>query len=775
MEKTINIDFDNSSSVLLSYDADILGAQYTKYASWNHTHGSVLGYNVSATSASNGLTLSVSPGAGMNSIYAGSNVTLTTNGASTTVAVYGLQSSGNYLTTAALSNHSHGIAAATGMIGGTIGSGTNWSISIPDFLLTAAESNHTHSNYLPMVSSSNFATSYLAGTFLTTAARSTHIHGAVSGTNISATSASNGLALSVRDAMGTNTSVMGTNVYMTGNTSGLTISVPHQQLVFSDSNGVSFGASISGSSSTITASVLAGVHNVNLDGNTVGTMTTMSSGTITIAGGNNITLSQDGNAVTIIGPTLTASATAANAVHAGDYIVLSVNGADTTVSVTNLQATSATSLITSNAMHTSERGRYFYTSNNTFANSTHNHGGITLALTNLTGTTASASNGLTISLSANTGGGGGGGVAIRDAAATITNGTAYFSNANGISFGVNGSTITGSHNAYSATSQLSATFAHTSHTHSNLYAPLAGTTYYLTSNLSHTFAQTSQTHPQIVLKGSGTYTQNSGTVAFSNNNGVSFGLTAGTMTASISQGNVYFVNPNGTSGSNMTFGSSANSNSTSIFITAGGGAAVAIRGSATSVLSTGTVIFTNSNGIAFGLTSNTMTASYTVPSGSVYYTNGSNVTWGSSVNGISTSIMLTAGGGTGGGGGGPTLKGSGTYTQSTGTIAFSNSNGISFGLNAGTMTASHNAITTAMNSTELHIRAIGNTASSNAFTSGSVMLSGENLTVNTSANGASQYLRISAPAMGYLYFSNTNGHSWSSSVAGVSTSIYIVT
>jgi hypothetical protein len=43
---------------------------------------------------------------------------------------------------------------------------------------------------------------------------------------------------------------------------------------------------------------------------------------------------------------------------------------------------------------------YFYTSNNTFANSTHSHGNPTLNLTNINGTTASASNGLTLSLSA---------------------------------------------------------------------------------------------------------------------------------------------------------------------------------------------------------------------------------------------------------------------------------------------------------------------------------------------------------------------------------------
>jgi hypothetical protein len=69
---------------------------------------------------------------------------------------------------------------------------------------------------------------------------------------------------------------------------------------------------------------------------------------------------------------------------------------------------------------------------------------------------------------------------------------------------------------------------------------------------------------------------------------------------------------------------------------------------------------------------------------------------------------------------------------------------------------------------------MGNTATI-PFTSGSVRISGVNLTINTSSAGASQYLQISAPALGYLFFSNTNGHSWGSSVNGMSTSIYIIT
>jgi len=146
----------------------------------------------------------------------------------------------------------------------------------------------------------------------------------------------------------------------------------------------------------------------------------------------------------------------------------------------------------------------------------------------------------------------------------------------------------------------------------------------------------------------------------------------------------------------------------------------------------------------------------TVPSNSIVFYNAScsNITWGSSTVGSTTSIFATAGGL-------PVAAGASTVTN--GSLVFSDSNGVSFGLNGSTMTASYNAI-----------RGLGNTATI-PFTSGSVMLSGVNLTVNTSSNGVSQYLQLSAPAIGYLYFSNTNGHSWGSSINGVSTSIYVIT
>jgi hypothetical protein len=79
------------------------------------------------------------------------------------------------------------------------------------------------------------------------------------------------------------------------------------------------------------------------------------------------------------------------------------------------------------------------------AHSTHSHGDPTLALTNLTGTTASASNGLTLSLSAAAPGGGG--WAIQGSGAYTQNtGTIQFANSNGITFGLSTDVMTASHN-----------------------------------------------------------------------------------------------------------------------------------------------------------------------------------------------------------------------------------------------------------------------------------------------------------------------------------------
>lgn len=88
----------------------------------------------------------------------------------------------------------------------------------------------------------------------------------------------------------------------------------------------------------------------------------------------------------------------------------------------------------------------------TAALSDHSHGNPTLALTNLSGTTASNSAGLTLSLSA-AAPGGGGGIAAAAGTQTATSGTIVFSNSNGITFGMsNSSQVTASHNGLTSQS-----------------------------------------------------------------------------------------------------------------------------------------------------------------------------------------------------------------------------------------------------------------------------------------------------------------------------------
>ncbi|HET6746614.1 MAG TPA: hypothetical protein VFH06_00730 [Candidatus Saccharimonadales bacterium] len=91
-----------------------------------------------------------------------------------------------------------------------------------------------------------------------------------------------------------------------GNTSGTSGTV-NRGIVFAGGNNVTLSQSVNASSATITISAAnqtvqtQNLFNMTLSGNTAGVMAQVSSGTLTLAGGNNITLSQNGNAVSIIG------------------------------------------------------------------------------------------------------------------------------------------------------------------------------------------------------------------------------------------------------------------------------------------------------------------------------------------------------------------------------------------------------------------------------------------------------------------------------------------
>lgn len=125
---------------------------------------------------------------------------------------------------------------------------------------------------------------------------------------------------------------------------------------------------------------------LSITGNTAGTPSVISSGTAFLAGGPNITLSQDGRTISI--------SAGAGAAGAGTGFT-SATTAGTQVKGT--LGTDGLSLGVPAFLTTAQPvGAYLTTA----ALSNHSHGNPTLALTNLTGTTASASDGLTLSLSA---------------------------------------------------------------------------------------------------------------------------------------------------------------------------------------------------------------------------------------------------------------------------------------------------------------------------------------------------------------------------------------
>lgn len=124
---------------------------------------------------------------------------------------------------------------------------------------------------------------------------------------------------------GTNTEGI-SNIGNTSGTSGV-ISGSNLQLIFAGGNNITLSQSINGSSATITISAppvsslaaigmvalssagstisIQGSGNVlSVSGNTTGTLTSFSSGTVVFAGGNNVTLSQSSNSITIVGPLL---------------------------------------------------------------------------------------------------------------------------------------------------------------------------------------------------------------------------------------------------------------------------------------------------------------------------------------------------------------------------------------------------------------------------------------------------------------------------------------
>jgi len=270
------------------------------------------------------------------------------------------------------------------------------------------------------------------------------------------------------------------------------------------------------------------------------------------------------------------------------------------------------------------------------------------------------------------------------------------------------------------------------------------------------------------LQGSGSYTQNSGTIQFANSNGITFGLTNNQMTASIGNnvGSMYFNDTNG-----VTFGVSTNTNNQST-ITASIASYLTTAALSnhthsqylTTALATNYTSHThNYAGVNTAMTGGTLSVntngiSVNVQQRSLHFADSNGITFGSSTNGYSTTITASVNAGTGVGGGTSIVPGSylsSSLNGSTLSLSVTGLQPVGSYLSSNYTTHTHNYAATS------HTH---NYMGTGISTSG-------NITALANTAG----LSITAPTLGYLYFSNANGHSWSSAVSSVSTSIYIVT
>lgn len=702
------------------------------FANSTHSHGAVAGTNISATSASSGLSLSVAPQSQQPMYYSAANGstsanTLTlanSNGVSFSTGTQGVyatvrtdyQSAGAYLTTARASNDAVGLNTAL------TGNGVLWtvnssgvSLSVPAYLTTARGSTDaiglnsalTANGVSMTANSSGLSLNFPA--FLTTAAQSGHSHGnpTLNLTNLSGTTASNsaGLTLSL--------SGPGT-VAQTNQTIGVYGS--------SNTTGQSSSSTVDARSLTI---VGAGVASVGMSGGSVVV-------SVPIGGGG------DGyNILAANGSTAAQSATIG---------LINSNGVSWGLNGTQVTATVKTDYLT------------------TAAQSNHSHGNPTLALTNLSGTTASNSAGLTLSLSAAAGGGGADGYNILAAGGSTAaqSTTIAFSNSNGVSFGLNGGTMTASvatnyqsQGAYLTTARASndAIGLNSAFTGNGALATInsSGLSLNLNGLLSTARASNDGIGLNTALTGNG--------VAWTvNSSGLSLSVPAFLTTAAQSNhshGNptLALTNISGTTASNsagLTLSLSAGAG-------AGGGYSAGVSTGGNTAGATGitgsNMVFVGTGPISLSQTTGANGGTISIAGPDVSYLSaGAGISL--STNGSTVSIINNAAAG------GVAVQ-AGTATQTSGTVIFSNSNGVSFGMNAGTVTASVAGGGIAVNAgTQTQTSGTLVFANSNGITFG--MSNSSQITASiasdlfldgVAANG-------STIAGGFAVLSNANGVSW---------------
>jgi len=278
----------------------------------------------------------------------------------------------------------------------------------------------------------------------------------------------------------------------------------------------------------------------------------------------------------------------------------------------------------------------------------------------------------------------------------------------------------------------------------------------------------------------GTQTASSGTVVFANSNGLSFGLSGSSqITGSYTVPSIAGLLSN----INVSAGTTSNNLSA--------------------------ITFNNSNGISFGLNGSVLTgtvktdylttamasnrgsdfvqataafagtsASGTIASNGISISIGPYLTTAMQSNAATISNLRVSGG---------------TTSNLLSAITFGNANGISFGLNASTMTASHNAITTArasndaiglntaqtnvtwtVNSSGLSLNAAGYAGTGTSATNASITLNSNGLAISVAAPGGGGVTPVASASNGSfsfttIAFSNANNVTFGTSAGSIIT------
>ncbi len=265
---------------------------------------------------------------------------------------------------------------------------------------------------------------------------------------------------------------------------------------------------------------------------------------------------------------------------------------------------------------------------------------------------------------------------------------------------------------------------------------------------------------------------NLASVTFSNSNGVSFGLTNGTITASHNGITTQTNQSMGLYGlDNTTQNSSTTLDARSLSFNGLGGATVGFSNGSIQISGAQTVAQSNQSAGLYALGNTTQNSSTTLDARSLSFNGLGAATMGYSNGSIQVSVpaqtaqtqSLIAG------------MYDGANSISTGTVRLSNANGVSFGINGQTLTASHNAVTSQSNQ-NVSLYALGNTTQNSStllnasnlsfnglgnvsvgFSNGSIQIS---QTGGGAGGGVALYDGANSISSGTARFSNSNGVSF---------------